>query len=393
MVIENVSLYGFPRLYDIVCDILESTEIRGKEFGRNLVEIYNQVAINFEVRSLSFMEYFHLKYILQEGAVSEFIPAGLNMRFIKSVYPEISHEARELLRHLEHSDEYSNEDSYYMTPVGFQEGKCNFKVTGADLTMFFKTDPMREFFVKIADPEKFQHEDHTFNRRYMYEYTFDGPVTDKGLEENINRIFLSTFYRSVLQNHDYTDFLSDYFVAAKYFKDQSVLLSINKVFEIGPQNPDLDKYDLNGAIKHIKNIVQKENVIDEVSLTFSLSLDFQSFLILYSTLPKHCFTAIESLRAPFSFTWELTNAGDTTNDLIDGLKVAIQNSYGNNDRGLNLAMMIFGYAPMHCILELTFHDINHYLPNLQKGFKYENVKKTYDLVVNFSKNIYGILTS
>lgn len=387
MVIDNVSLYGLTTLYDIVCDIYESKEITGKSFGRNLIEIYNQVAIKIKIKSLSLIEYFHLKYILQEGNCGKFFPHGesYNMSYIKQVFPEISHTFRLMSRAM-HDANFSEEDKILYSPAGFMDGECEVTVTGSDLTMFFKTDPMIDFFLKIADDAQFQNPDHTFNRPYMYELVKDGLITDTSLETSINTKFMEVFYKSVLQNHDYVDLLSDFSISNHYFYNNNKLINVNNLV-----NVEKDPKGLTQVIKRIKK--DKDiNLRDDVYLSFSLFTDFYTFLQYYIRFPKHCFTAIESLRSPFNCTKDLFEEPSTyVEEMMNQLKTDIARYYGENDKALNMAYLIFNYAPMHFVLKITFRDAERYLIKFRDENNFSSTKESIEFMVNFVMNLYGLM--
>ena len=100
MYIENVSLHNINTLFDIAASNLEQKEMVGKMYDRNIVELYNQMSITLTISSLSFMEYYHMKYMLQDGSMQKFY-WEFRMPYVNSAYPEISSDIRQLKRVLD----------------------------------------------------------------------------------------------------------------------------------------------------------------------------------------------------------------------------------------------------------------------------------------------------
>ena len=73
MYIEKVELFNIDKLFNIAANCLEQKDIAGKQFERNIVQIYNQMSVTYHIKSINEIEYFHMKYILQEGNITEFM--------------------------------------------------------------------------------------------------------------------------------------------------------------------------------------------------------------------------------------------------------------------------------------------------------------------------------
>lgn len=194
MYVENVHLYNIDRLFNICAFVLEQKDMVGKTFEKNLTEIYNQMSVTFKISTLSFMEYFHMKYMLEDGAVEKMEPV-FSMSYVNTVYPEISSTVRQLHRMM--NTGFEN----VILPACFS-GITTVTISGRDLYMIFKSDPMREFFVKVIPEDKLYDEDHKFNVNVIDEMFKNGLITDANIEEMFANTFLTNFYTSMMRNHE-----------------------------------------------------------------------------------------------------------------------------------------------------------------------------------------------
>ena len=377
MYIEKVELFNIDKLFNIAANCLEQKDIAGKQFERNIVQIYNQMSVTYHIKSINEIEYFHMKYILQEGNITEFMSNSgeFRMEYVNSAFPEISTEVRQVKRAI---------SSYmYTVPACLNDGSCIVTLTGSDLALLFKTDPMREFFVKIIPEEKLQNRDHTFNREIVDKMFKNGEVTDEDIERFLNELFLGNFYKSMISNHEYVDILSDFSMRENFFNKAGgiELVSVNNI-------STKDKEFIN-KLSSLKNTLN--NAMDNCKISFVCRTSFHLFLKCYESLPKRCFTAIESFRIPHSVVtdtdYNLFNLNTNEYEVVKKMEKAINDSYGVKGKEIAFASMIPNYSPISYILKLSLDDINS-IP--YRGEEFEKAIRS--KILKYGKNVYKIVT-
>lgn len=377
MYIENVTLFNINTLFDITAYSLEQTDMAGKAFERNLAEIYNQMSVTFNIKTLSFMEYFHMKYMLQEGSM-EPLETTLSMPYINSAYSEIASSVRQLKRIL------TPEDFKNIIPPACFSGSSIVTLSGKDLFMIFKSDPMREFFVKVIPEDKLYDEDHKFNRPVIDDMFKDGVIRNDDIEQMFINTFLTNFYTSMISNHEYVDILSDFSLQRFYVDDTIQLISVNNAKATSPTFTD----DLNRIRDNI-------NVpFDSVKLTFSLYTDFATFINVYNQLPKRCFVAIETLRIPHSLlqgTFAINGMPEEVNTALEALRTSINDSYGVKGKEIVYASLVPGNSGIHYIIQISLRDVNLYIDRLRWSDYGMKTKTVYENMLAFSKTIFGIM--
>ena len=377
MYIENVSLHNINTLFDIAASNLEQKEMVGKMYDRNIVELCNQMSITLTISSLSFMEYYHMKYMLQDGSMQKFY-WEFRMPYVNSAYPEISSDIRQLKRVLD--------DNAFkrIIPPAVVDGSTVARFSGKDLGMIFGTDPMREFFVKVIPEEKLYDEDHNFNRAYVHEIFKNGIITDSDIEEIFNNTILTYFYTNMVRNYEYVDLLSD-FSLQRFFVDQPVkLISVNDI------NANSKSF-----IDDLKQYINECSApLFDTKLIFSFHSDFATFLEMYSEFPKKCFTAIESLRIPHSVLNEdmsIKGLSPQINQVIETLRKNINDSYGVKGKEIPYSSLIPANAMIHYIMELTLQDINTFVSNIKFSSYGGYIKNNYDTILQFGRLVYGLI--
>ena len=212
------------------------------------------MSVTYHIKSINEIEYFHMKYILQEGNITEFMSNSgeFRMEYVNSAFPEISTEVRQVKRAIS--------SHMYTVPACLNDGSCIVTLTGSDLALLFKTDPMREFFVKIIPEEKLQNRDHTFNREIVDKMFKNGEVTDEDIERFLNELFLGNFYKSMISNHEYVDLLSDFSMEDNFF-NRPRDINLESVNNISMLDKDFSK-----KLTSLKNILN--NAMDECKLSF-----------------------------------------------------------------------------------------------------------------------------
>ena len=377
MYIEKVELFNIDKLFNISANCLEQKDIAGKQFERNIVQIYNQMSVTYHIKSINEIEYFHMKYILQEGNITEFMSNSgeFRMEYVNSAFPEISTEVRQVKRAIS--------SHMYTVPACLNDGSCIVTLTGSDLALLFKTDPMREFFVKIIPEETLQNRDHTFNREIADKMFKNGEVTDEDIERFLNELFLGNFYKSMISNHEYVDLLSDFSMEDNFF-NRPRDINLESVNNISMLDKDFSK-----KLTSLKNILN--NAMDECKLSFVCNTSFYIFLKCYESLPKRCFTAIESFRIPHYVVTDVDHNlfSPTTNEytVVRKLEQAINDSYGVKGKEIAFASMIPNYSRINYTLKLTLNDINN-IP--YRGEEFE--KEIRGIILKYGKNIYKIVT-
>lgn len=376
MIIENISLLNVDKLFNICADIYEDEDYAARRFEKNVVELYNQISIRLDVSSLSFMEYYHIKNILQDDSVTPFVKKdGDNMAFITNTYPEVAHDIRQVRRLA------GGPLKELLIPAGCTEGSCKVTVYGRDLSIFMEYDPMRVFFATLYPEEgQLQNSDRTFNREFMLPKFKDGIITDEELEGKLINVFMSNFYSSMVMNHQYVDLLSDYAVDTLFYNPEPVtFLDMNKAITASNLSTELPK--LKGTFT---------NPLDEVRLTFSIGSNFLNFLTMYAALPKRCFSAIQSLRFPHSeihnFDMFRESLSEDTFEALNMLKEHICENYEVSGKEIVLSTMVFNYAPMNFILSLSLAEITHYFSKLDSDvFGFTTI---HDTIIKYASLVY-----
>ena len=378
MFIEQVSLYNVDTLFDIVSDIFENENFSNKMFERRLISLYSNISINMMIKHISFIEYYHLKAILQENSVSKFREIRSNIiEHVGSTYPELTSSVRMMKRTI-------NEDDFIrLLPAGCMPGSCEIKISGRDLSMIFEMDPMRKFFLELVPQDKLQHRDHTFNREEVKNMFKDGVVTDINIENFINTKFMENFYKNLIVNHDYIDLLSDFSIQKYFYSESPIkLISIDDV-----TSPLKDNFNMSNMIETVKD--NHTILLDEVTLTFAMKSRFYTFLNMYNTLPKNMFTNIETFRIPHS---DIANYH--LSDEPNMLKIVeiINDTYNIKGKEIVYATLIPNNAQIHYIIKGTLSQFNH-LSSILNTIKDENCKDIINKILSYSNSVYKSLNA
>ena len=377
MYIKKIELFNIDKLFNIAASCLEQKDIVGKQFERNIIQIYNQMSITYYIDSINEVEYFHMKYILQEGNITEFEnkSGDFRMEYVNSTFPEISTQVRQVKRVVS--------PVIHAIPACLIDGSCIVTLTGSDLALLFKTDPMREFFVKIIPEDELQNRDHSFNRENANKMFKNGEVKDEKIERFLNELFLGNFYKSMISNHEYVDILSDFSMRENFFNKAGgiELVSVNNIST--KDNEFINK------LTSLKNTLN--NAMDNCKLSFVCKTPFHLFLKCYESLPKRCFTAIESFRIPHSVVtdtdYNLFNLNTNEYEVVKKMEKAINESYGVKGKEIAFASMIPNYSRINYTLKLTLNDINN-IP--YRGEEFENEIRS--KILKYGKNVYKIVT-
>ena len=131
--------------------------------------------------------------------------------------------------------------------------------------------------------------------------------------------------------------------------------------------------------------------MDNCKLSFVCKTSFHLFLTCYESLPKRCFTAIESFRIPhFVVTdtdYNLFNPNTNEYEVVKKMEKAINDSYGVKGKEIAFASMIPNYSPISYILKLSLDDINS-IP--YRGEEFEKAIRS--KILKYGKNVYKIVT-
>ena len=378
MFIEQVSIYNVDTLFDIVSDIFENENFSNKMFERRLISLYSNISINMMIKHISFIEYYHLKSILQENSVSKFREIRSNIiEHVGSTYPELTSSVRMMKRTI-------NEDDFiHLLPAGCIPFSCEIKISGRDLSMIFEMDPMRKFFLELVPQDKLQHRDHTFNREEVKNMFKDGVVTDINIENFINTKFMENFYKNLIVNHDYIDLLSDFSIQKYFYSESPIkLISIDDV-----TSPLKDNFNMNSMIETVKD--NHTILLDEVTLTFAMKSRFYTFLNMYNTLPKNMFTNIETFRIPHS---DIANYHLSNEPNMLKIVEIINDTYNIKGKEIVYATLIPNNAQIHYIIKGTLSQFNH-LSSILNTIKDENCKDIINKILSYSNSVYKSLNA